>query len=956
MRDDVPLLPEDELPDDELELTADSVDEPELDDEAEDLDELTDDDDAAGGGGGGDAGGPGEPPAAGGGSGEGPRTISLADEMSQSYLEYAMSTIVSRALPDARDGLKPVQRRLLQVMADLNLRSTRPTMKCAKVAGQTSGDYHPHGEQNVYPALVRLGQSWSLRYPLVDGQGNFGSMDGDPPAAMRYTEARMSATAEAMMEDIDKKTVDFQPNYDERLEEPVVLPSRFPNLLCNGNEGIAVGMSCKLPPHNLREVANGICAYIDNEAITIEELMEHIPGPDFPTRGLILGRQGIVDAYTTGRGSITMQGRAAIEPIDGGRAAIIITELPYQVNKARLQENIAEMVRNGRIEGISAIRDETDRTGMRVVIELKREAVGSVVLNQLYKRTELRSNFPVINLALVDRRPVLLSLKDLIQQFVLHREEVVRRRTRFLLDQAEERAHILEALLRALDIIDDIIACIRGSANRTEARQNLQSRFEFTPRQAQAIVDMTLGTLTGLERRKLQEEYDSLQRDIAEYREILANRSRRMDVIKEETRELAARFGDDRRSVIIAAEAQDLNVEDLIAEEDMVISITRDGYAKRTTLDTYRVQRRGGRGLIGLTKKEEDQVEHLFVATTHHYLLFFTNRGTVHRLRAFEIPQASRTGRGLPVINLINIQPEEQITAMVPIVGLDSPGYLTMITRRGTIKRTSLAEFGNINRMGLVAINLVDDDELGWVLHTSGDQELVIGTRAGMSIRFEEGDARAMGRATQGVRGINLREGDEVVGVRIVEEGKELLVCGTGGYGKRTPFDEYRTQSRAGVGIITYRVNEKTGPVVGMATVDDDDELLLLTEKGVMIRIPCSTVSITGRSTMGVKLIGLDEGDSVAAVTKVVKMDHDDDDDDDTEDGGGKRKKKGKGKGKGKGKRTSPAAAAERRDPSGDEQRALFDEEELEAEDAELDDEELEPDDGDEDDLEGDEE
>ncbi len=954
MRDDVPLLPEDELPDDELELTADSVDEPELDDEAEDLDELADDDDAAGGGGGGDAGGPGEPPAAGGGSGEGPRTISLADEMSQSYLEYAMSTIVSRALPDARDGLKPVQRRLLQVMADLNLRSTRPTMKCAKVAGQTSGDYHPHGEQNVYPALVRLGQSWSLRYPLVDGQGNFGSMDGDPPAAMRYTEARMSATAEAMMEDIDKKTVDFQPNYDERLEEPVVLPSRFPNLLCNGNEGIAVGMSCKLPPHNLREVANGICAYIDNEAITIEELMEHIPGPDFPTRGLILGRQGIVDAYTTGRGSITMQGRAAIEPIDGGRAAIIITELPYQVNKARLQENIAEMVRNGRIEGISAIRDETDRTGMRVVIELKREAVGSVVLNQLYKRTELRSNFPVINLALVDRRPVLLSLKDLIQQFVLHREEVVRRRTRFLLDQAEERAHILEALLRALDIIDDIIACIRGSANRTEARQNLQSRFEFTPRQAQAIVDMTLGTLTGLERRKLQEEYDSLQRDIAEYREILANRSRRMDVIKEETRELAARFGDDRRSVIIAAEAQDLNVEDLIAEEDMVISITRDGYAKRTTLDTYRVQRRGGRGLIGLTKKEEDQVEHLFVATTHHYLLFFTNRGTVHRLRAFEIPQASRTGRGLPVINLINIQPEEQITAMVPIVGLDSPGYLTMITRRGTIKRTSLAEFGNINRMGLVAINLVDDDELGWVLHTSGDQELVIGTRAGMSIRFEEGDARAMGRATQGVRGINLREGDEVVGVRIVEEGKELLVCGTGGYGKRTPFDEYRTQSRAGVGIITYRVNEKTGPVVGMATVDDDDELLLLTEKGVMIRIPCSTVSITGRSTMGVKLIGLDEGDSVAAVTKVVKMDHDDDDDDDTEDGGGKRKKKGKGKGKGK--RTSPAAAAERRDPSGDEQRALFDEEELEAEDAELDDEELEPDDGDEDDLEGDEE
>ena len=803
------------------------------------------------------------------------RTVSLSDEMSTSYMEYAMSTIVSRALPDVRDGLKPVQRRLLQVMADLNLRSNRPTMKCAKVAGQTSGDYHPHGEQNVYPALVRLGQDWSLRYKLVDGQGNFGSVDGDPPAAMRYTEARMSALAEAMLEDIDKNTVDFRPNYDERLEEPVVLPGRFPNLLCNGNEGIAVGMSCKLPPHNLREVANAICAYIDNEAIAIEELMKHVPGPDFPTRGVILGKQGILDAYTTGRGSITMQGRAVIEPADGGRNAIIISELPYQVNKARLQENIAELVRAGKIDDISTIRDESDRTGMRVVIELKRDANPSVVLNQLYKRTELRTNFPVINLALVDKRPVLLTLKDLIANFVKHREEVVKRRTRFLLNQAEDRAHILEGLLKALDLIDKIIRCIRGSSNRTEARQNLQEQFEFTPRQAQAIVDMTLGTLTGLERQKLQEEYDQLQRDIAYYRELLADRAKRMGVVKDETRELADKFGDERRTVIIAQEAQDLSIEDLIAEEDMVLSITRDGYAKRMPLDTYRVQRRGGRGLIALTKKEEDQVEHLFVATTHHYLLFFTNRGVVHRLRAFEIPQASRTARGLPIINLINVQQDEQVTAMIPIVGLKESGYLTMVTRGGTVKRTSLDEFGNINRMGLIAINLVDDDELGWVLHTSGNDEVIIATANGMSIRFKEEDARAMGRATQGVRGINLRPGDRVVGVCQLEAGKELLVCGQGGFGKRTPFHDYPQQNRGGLGVITYKVTPKTGPVVGMATVDNQDELLLLTEKGVMIRIPCNRITTTGRSAMGVKLINLDDGDSVAAVTKVVQMESD---------------------------------------------------------------------------------
>ncbi len=799
-------------------------------------------------------------------------TISLTDEMSASYMDYAMSTIISRALPDVRDGLKPVQRRILQAMADLNLRSNRPTLKCAKICGQTSGDYHPHGEQNVYPALVRLGQDFSLRYPLVDGQGNYGSVDGDPPAAMRYTEARLTSLAEAMLEDIDQDTVDFQPNYDERVQEPRVLPARFPNLLCNGNEGIAVGMACKLPPHNLREVAAGICAYIDDDSLTVEQLMEHIPGPDFPTRGMILGRQGTIDAYTTGRGSITMQGRAAFEPFEGNRTAIIVTELPYQVNKARFQEKLAELVRAGKLTDISAIRDESDRNGMRVVIELKRDATPEVVLNQLYKRTDLRVNFPVMNLALVDGRPVTLTLLDLVAQFVRHREEVVTRRTRFLLKQAEERAHLLEGMLKALDIIDQIIEVIRASAHRTEARQNLQDRFEFSAKQAQAIVDMTLGQLTGLERQKLQDEYDDLTAKIAWYRELLADRRKRLDVVKQETQEIADKFGDDRRTQIRVKEAVDFRIEDLIAEEDMVITITRDGYAKRLAIDTYRVQRRGGRGLLALTKKEEDAVEHIFVATTHHYLLFFTNRGRVHQLRAFEVPQAGRHARGIPVINLINIEPGEYVTATIPIPHLVCEGYLTMVTRQGTIKRTSMDEFANINRMGLIAINLVDDDELWYVLRTSGEDELVIATRHGMSIRFHESEARAMGRATQGVRGIKLRNSDEVWGVALVEEGKDLFTCGTGGYGKRTEFAEYRPQSRGGIGIITYKVTPKTGPVTGIVAVEDSDELMILTENGVLIRIPCKRINRTGRSAMGVKLINLDEGDTVARVTKVIQM------------------------------------------------------------------------------------
>ena len=827
------------------------------------------------------------------------KTISLTDEMSASYMDYAMSTIVSRALPDVRDGLKPVQRRILQAMADLNLRHNRPTLKCAKICGQTSGDYHPHGEQNVYPAMVRLGQDFSLRYMLVDGQGNYGSVDGDPPAAMRYTEARMSAIAEAMLEDIEFDTVDFKPNYDERVQEPTVLPGRFPNLLCNGNEGIAVGMACKLPPHNLREVCEGICAYIENPALTVEELMEYIPGPDFPTHGMILGTAGIRDAYTTGRGSITMQGRAAPEPIEGNRTALVITELPYQVNKARFQEKVADLVRNGKLTDISAIRDESDRNGMRVVIELKRDAVWEVVLNQLYKRTDLRVNFPVMNIALVKGRPVTLTLLELVKYFVEHREQVVTRRTRFLLKQAEDRAHLLEGMLKALDIIDQIINTIRTSAHRTEARQRLQDEYEFSARQAQAIVEMTLGQLTGLERQKLQDEYDELQETIAYYRELLADKAKRLAVVRDETKEISDKFGDDRRTQMRKGEAKDLRVEDLIAEEDMCITITRDGYAKRIPIATYRVQRRGGRGLLALTKKEEDAVEHMFVATTHHFILFFTNRGRVHQLRAFEIPQAGRQARGTPVINLINIEPGEYVTATIPISGLDVGGYLTMVTRQGTIKRTEMSDFRNINRMGLIAIGLVDDDELLYVLWTEQNDQLVIATQQGMSIRFDSEDVRSMGRAAQGVRGIKLRNKDVVAGVVKLEEGQDLFVCGTRGLGKRTPVvdedgeDIYRLQSRGGIGIITYKVTARTGEVVGMIAVDDDDELMLLTENGVLIRIPCKKISQTGRSAMGVKLINLDDGDAVANVTKVVRMDEPadgpraslfDDDDEDVED------------------------------------------------------------------------
>lgn len=803
-----------------------------------------------------------------------PNRISLAQEMSESYLEYAMSTIISRALPDVRDGLKPVQRRILVVMNDLNLGPNRKHLKCAKVAGQTSGDYHPHGEQNVYPALVRLAQDFSMRYPLVDGQGNFGSVDGDPPAAMRYTEARMTPLAVEMLADLDKETVDFRPNYDERLEEPVVLPSKFPCLLCNGSEGIAVGMTTKIPPHNLGEVVEGICAYIDNPDITNEELIEYIPGPDFPTYGLILGTQGIREMYTTGQGSITLQARAVIEPIEGGRTAIIVTELPYQTNKARLQEQIAELVNKRRIEGISALRDESDRNGMRLVIELRRDATPHVVLNNLYKHTPLRSTFPAVLRALVDNTPRLLDLKGLIREFVEHRRQVITRRTRFELRAAEARAHILEGLLVALDHIDAVIALIRSSSHRSEARERLRQEFQLSDKQAQAIVEMALGTLTGLERQKLQNEHREVKATVRYLQGLLADPRKILHLIKEEERQLAQKYGDERRTVIRPEEAEDIRIQDLIAEEEMTIILTRDGYAKRLPLDTYRVQQRGGKGILALTKKEEDVTAHLFVATTHHYILFFTDRGRVYRLRAYEVPQASRTARGTPIINLIQIEPDEQVTAIIPVSDLDrAQGYLFFATQYGIVKRTSLDEFRNIHRGGILAMNIPADDALKWVRWTDGTQEIILATRDGMSIRFHETDVRPMGRGATGVRGIRLRRNDEVVASQIVDARRHALVVSQGGYGKRTPFDEYRRQTRGGIGIITYKVTAKTGSVVALEVVDDKDELMLLTEQGVLIRIPVAPIRETGRSAQGVKLIDLASGDWVKAVSKIVRSD-----------------------------------------------------------------------------------
>ncbi|UCH34848.1 MAG: DNA gyrase subunit A [Armatimonadota bacterium] len=805
-----------------------------------------------------------------------PDLIPIEDEMRDSFMQWAVSVIVSRALPDVRDGLKPSQRRILYAMHELNLGPSSAYRKCAKVCGDTQGNYHPHGQEVIYPTLARMAQDWNLRYPVVDGLGNFGSVDGDPPGAMRYTECRLSRYGVDMLADIDQRTVDFMPNFDQSRQEPLVLPSRFPNLLCNGSAGIAVGMATNIPPHNLGEVVDACVLLIDNESATLDEVMQVLPGPDFPTAGLILGMRGIREAYESGRGSIMMQARATIEPLERGRNAIIVTELPYGVNKAQLVQQIADQVRTKRLNGVAALRDESDRKGMRIVVELKPDANPNVVLNHLYKHTRMRSVFPVNTVALVGQTPRTLGIVGLLQQFLGHRREVVTRRAQYQLERAEERAHILEGYLVALKHIDEVIELIKKSPDPPTARSRLMERFGLTEVQAQAILQLVLQRLTNLERSKIQEEYREVIKRINYLRDLLESPRKIMRVVKDELLELKEKLGDERRTRIHPDEAEDISIEDLIAEEDVVITVTRDGYIKRLPVDTYRTQGRGGKGVVGLTAKEEDTVEHLFIASTHQYVLFFTNRGKVYRVRAHEIPAASRQARGTAIINLIPIEPGDVVTATRSVKDFAADRYLFMGTRQGMIKKTSLKEYDTRLKGGIIAINLHQGDSLEWVKVTDGEQDMIIATRQGMAIRFPEKQARPMGRAAAGVRGIRLRPRDEVVGMEVCRKDYDLLVATGNGYGKRTLLDEYRKQARGGVGIKTLQVTRKNGPLVDMKVVEPDDEVLLITAEGHIIRQPVGTIRRTGRSAQGVRLIRLDSGDRVAGLARVVKKEDED--------------------------------------------------------------------------------
>ena len=839
--------------------------------------------------------------------------VEIDDEMRESFMTFAMSVIIARALPDVRDGLKPAQRRILYAMHDLNLGPGAQHRKCAKIAGDTSGNYHPHGQEVIYPTLARMAQEWNMRYPLVDGHGNFGSVDGDPPAAMRYTEARMSAYGAEMLADIDRNTVDFVANYDQTRTEPTVLPGRFPNLLCNGGSGIAVGMATNIPPHNLGEVVDACALLIDDPDAGLDKVMKVLPGPDFPTGALILGRAGIRQAYETGRGSIAMQARATIEPLDGGRTAIIVTELPYQVNKAQLVEQIAELVNHKRIQGVSGLRDESDRKGMRVVIELRREANPHVLLNQLYKNTRMRTSFPVNAVGLIPEPtaqkpgepmplvPRTLGLLDLIRHFLDHRREVVVLRCQHDLERAQARAHILEGYRVALKHLDEVIQIIRQAANPAAARDRLMARFGLSERQAQAILELMLQRLTSLEREKIEQEYREVLKTINQLEDTLgaalsamAGQEDRvaqarawlrahpwqprkvMQIVKEELLELKAQRADARRTQIRAEEAEEISVEDLIAEEDMVVTITRDGYIKRLPVDTYRTQGRGGKGVIGLTAKEEDVVEHLFVASTHTIILFFTNRGRVYRLRAHEIPLASRTARGTAVINLISIEPGERVTAVRAIREFSPERFLFMATRRGVVKKTRLSEYDTRLKGGIIGIGLAEDDELEWVIETDGTRDILMATGQGMAIRFREEEVRPMGRTAAGVRGIRLRPGDAVVGVGAGREGADVLVATREGYGKRTALSEYRLQSRGGIGVKTMNVTRRNGAVVGMRIVDETEDLLIITTNGQIIRQRIADTRRIGRSTQGVRLIRLEDGDQVAGIARVVRRDDED--------------------------------------------------------------------------------
>ena len=799
--------------------------------------------------------------------------VDLKKTMESSYIDYAMSVIAQRALPDVRDGLKPVQRRVLYSMIELNNGPDKPHRKCARIVGDTMGKYHPHGDSSIYGALVNMAQDWSFRYPLVDGHGNFGSVDGDGAAAMRYTEARLSKISMEMLADIGKDTVDFVPNFDETEKEPTVLPSRFPNLLVNGTTGIAVGMATNIPPHNLREVINGVVKIIDNQVLEdrgtdIEELLTIVKGPDFPTGGTILGTAGINEAYRTGRGKVRVRAVTSIEPMQNGKNRIVVTELPYMVNKARLIEKIAELVRDKKIDGITDLRDESDRQGMRICIELRRDVNPNVVLNLLYKHTQLQDTFGVIMLALVDNQPKVLNLYEMLNYYLIHQEEVVTRRTKYDLNKAEERAHILQGLLTALDNIDEVINIIRSSKNTQEAKDRLMERFALTDVQAQAIVDMRLRALTGLEREKLENEYAELMERITELKAILADKKKLLGVIREEILLIADKYGDDRRTSI-GFDEYDISMEDLIPVTNTVITMTKLGYIKRMSLDNFRAQNRGGKGIKGMETIDDDYIEELLMTTSHHYLMFFTNTGRVYRMKAYEIPEASRTARGTAIINLLQLQPGEKITAVIPIREYTEGHFLFMATKKGIVKKTPITDYANVRKTGLAAINLREDDELIEVKKTDNNQDIFLVTKYGQCIRFKETDVRKTGRTSMGVIGMNLTDGDEVVGMQMESQGDSLMIVSEKGLGKCTLISEFTTQNRGGKGVKCYKITEKTGNIVGVKAVNHDNEIMLITTEGIIIRIKVADTALLGRITSGVKLINLDENVTVASIAKV---------------------------------------------------------------------------------------
>ncbi len=803
------------------------------------------------------------------------KEVDLKKTMEESYIDYAMSVIAARALPDVRDGLKPVQRRVLYSMIELNNGPDKPHRKCARIVGDTMGKYHPHGDSSIYGALVNMAQEWSTRYPLVDGHGNFGSVDGDGAAAMRYTEARLSKISMEMLADINKDTVDFMPNFDETEKEPVVLPSRFPNLLVNGTTGIAVGMATNIPPHNLREVIDAVVKIIDNRveenrATTIEEVMEIIKGPDFPTGAMILGKRGIEEAYRTGRGKIRVRAVTEIETMENGKSRIIVTELPYMVNKARLIEKIAELVRNKHIDGITAITDESNREGMRINIELRRDVNANVVLNQLYKHTQLQDTFGVNMLALVGTQPKILNLLEMLNYYLEHQEDVVTRRTKYELNKAEERAHILQGLLIALENIDEVIKIIRGSQTTAIAKDGLITRFGLSDAQAQAIVDMRLRALTGLEREKIETEYEELTEKIKEYKEILSDEKLLLGVIKKELLEISEKYGDERRTRI-EFDTSEISAEDLIPDESCVITRTSLGYIKRMTPDNFKSQNRGGKGIRGMQTIEDDYIADLLMTTTHYFLMFFTNKGRVYRLKAYEIPEAGRTARGTALVNLLQLQPDEKITALIPIREFDEDSYLFMATRKGIVKKTPIKDFANVRKNGLTAITLRDDDELIEVKFTNNERDVLLVTKYGQCIRFHESDVRKTGRASMGVIGMTLTDGDEVVGMQLDVQGEYLLIASEKGLGKLTPMEEFSAQRRGGKGVKCYKITEKTGDVVGVKAVNRDNEIMMINSSGIIIQMSCEDISVLGRVTSGVKLMNLsaDGDDRVASIAKV---------------------------------------------------------------------------------------